>query len=263
MQNNLVNRQKEKWVRPWEIEAFDDLYNRDERFFAIIIKGAISWLNRNIMMYNKPINHFIFNTGSSYMYIESNGYKFSWKETSGEDQIYMHLPRCIINLQNLSIPTEELTSPYARGTYERRNGENIQGFNSEIKRIPIEIDANLEYTLSNFNERIVLIQEIIDKLIFQKYFQITYLGKQINCSIEFTAGQSLQTNKIDLTSPETNVKTMELPIKICTNYPIINEHSEISTNAVISEFNGSLDAYDDDPREKSSTLTDKNKYTVS
>ena len=53
---NIVNRDITPWERPWNITKFDDLYNRDDRYFAVLIKGVLSWLNRNIVMYNKPIN---------------------------------------------------------------------------------------------------------------------------------------------------------------------------------------------------------------
>ena len=49
--NNVFNREREPWIRPWNQEKFDDLYNRDERFFSIVIKGLLSWLNRNIVLY--------------------------------------------------------------------------------------------------------------------------------------------------------------------------------------------------------------------
>ena len=133
------------WIRPWNMEKFDYLFNRDERYFAVLLKGMLSWFNRNVVMYNKPINHFIFATGSSYMYIESNGYEFKWNETSGEDWMYMQLPRCVIEFGSLRIPTEELTSPYVRGNYERINGDIIQGFNAQIRRLPVEMDFTFRY----------------------------------------------------------------------------------------------------------------------
>ena len=115
--NNTVNRKNKKWLRPWNVKQFNDLYNRDDRFFSVLIKGAIGFLNSHIKMYDKPINHFIFNTGSSYMFVESNGYEFSWNETSGEDSMYMELPRCVVELGNISIPQEELSQSFARGNY--------------------------------------------------------------------------------------------------------------------------------------------------
>ena len=237
----VFNKEKEKWIHPWNIKQFDNLYNRDERFFSIVIKGLISYLNRNIVLYDESINHFIFNTGSSYLYVESNGYEYSMEETSGEDTMYMKLPRCILELSDISIPTEELTSPFSRGYYERQNGNAIMGYNAEIRRLPIELTVNAKYYLSNFNESIVLLQELIDKMIFQNYFNITYLGNIIQCSIEFPGSMTPQLNKIDMTSPEPNQRNITLDFKICTSYPIINERTEIGTDKVIEVFKVNVD----------------------
>lgn len=234
---NIFNKiDDDIWIRPWNEEKFDDLYNRDERFLSIVIKGLISWFNRNILMYNKPINHFIYNTGSSLMYIESNGYDFSWTETSGEDMMYMQLPRCIMTLGTISIPSEELSAPYSRGNYERKSGNLIRGYNAEIRRLPLDIQINLHYYLSTFNEYLILIQELIDKLIFQRYFNITYLGQIIRCSIEFPADYNIELNHIDMSSPDSTQKSISLDIKLSTNYPLINERTAIRTDKVIENF---------------------------
>lgn len=235
----VFNRDKiQPWKRPWNIEQFDDLYNRDDRFFAVLIKGLMSWLNRNIIMYNKPINHFVFNTGSSYLYVEANGYEYKLNETTGEDYIYMQMPRCVIEISSINFPQEELTSPYSRGFYERRDGNNIRGFNSEIRRLPVEVSFSLKYVFSNFNESIVVLQEIIDKLIYQQYFNITYLGKIIKCSIEFPQDMKPELNKIDMASSEVNQRNLMFDVKVCTNYPIINERSEIPADVIIETFSG-------------------------
>ena len=33
----VVNKKIDKWIRPWEIEKFDNLSVRDERYFSILI----------------------------------------------------------------------------------------------------------------------------------------------------------------------------------------------------------------------------------
>lgn len=240
---NVFNREKASWVRPWNTEKFDDLYNRDERFFAIVIKGLISWLNRNIVLYNKSVNHFIFNTGSSYLYMESNGYEYNLNETTGEDTMYMTLPRCIMEIQGINFPTEELSSPFARGNYERRNGNMLCGYNAEIRRLPIELDIDLKYYLSNFNETIIILQELIDKLVFQQYYNISYLGQVIQCSIEFPGNVNPEINKIDMSSPDPNQRNVNISVKICTNYPLINERTEIPTDKVIVAYGMNIDLF--------------------
>lgn len=241
MSKNIVNKEIDKWDRPWNLKSFDNLYNRDERFFAIILKGAFAWLNKNILMYNEPIQHFIFNTGSSYLYIESNNYEFSWKETTGEDQMYMKLPRCICEIDNISIPLEELTSPYSIGKYERLSSDNtIKGYSAEIRRIPVQISLSLDYYLSNFNESIILVQELIDKILFQKYFKVIYLGNELQCSLEFPQDFAIELNKIDMTSPEINQKHINIKLNIDTNYPQINTRTEILQTDIIDNYSMNL-----------------------
>lgn len=255
---NLVNKKIDRWVRPWNVEKFNELEKRDERFFSIVLKGVLGWLTRNIVLYNKPIKHFIFNTGSTYMYLEDNGYTFSWTETSGEDTIYMEMPRCLCELGSINIPTEELTSPFVRGVYERKNNGQIQGFNAEMRRLPLEIDLKCRYVLSNFNESIVLLQEIVDKLIFQKYFKVVYLGQTIDVSIEWPSTTNIGINKIDMTSPETNQKNIEIDLKICTTYPQINERTEMSNDAIIAKFGTEVDIH----RGLNDKWTDEETYKI-
>ena len=112
MDDNIINKKVSTWKRPWNLTKYDDLYNRDERFLSVVVKGMLLWLNSHIVMYDAPINHFIFSTGSSYMYVENNGYEFSWKEATGEDMTYMHLPRCVVSMDGVSVENEELSSGY-------------------------------------------------------------------------------------------------------------------------------------------------------
>lgn len=223
------------WKHPWNLEKFDNIYNKDERFFSILVKGALAWLNKNIVLYNKPINHFFLFTGSSYMYVETNGYDFKLAETSGEDWLYMQMPRCVIEFSDIAFNVDALTNKFARGEYERLDSDTneISGYNAEIMRIPIEINLQLKYVLSNFNEALVLIQELIDKFVYQKFFSIVYLGQLIRCGIEFPTSARPELNKISMDNNETNQKVVQLDIKITSNYPAINERTEVPNSSVI------------------------------
>ena len=247
MADKVSENKSSTWLRPWNIEKFDDLYNRDERYFAILTKGALAWLTQNIILYNKPITHFIFNTGSAYLYVELNGYSYSVKETTGEDYIYMHMPRCIVEINDINVPMEELTSPYVRGQYERRDGNDIKGYNAQIRRLPIELTLTAHYVLSNFNELMILIQELIDKVTFQKYFNVVYLGQIIQCSLEINPSYQFQINKIDMESTETNQKTIDIVYKLCANYPLIDEATEVENSKIIASFGTSTTLFKNDP----------------
>lgn len=236
---------KNTWVRPWNIEKFDDLSNRDERFFSILLKGALGYLQSNIVLYNKEIRHYIFNTGSSYMYIEDNGYEYNMSETTGEDGMYNHMPRCVATLGDISIDNTELSQPHARGTYERREDNQIKTFNAEMRRMPIQVSLNCTYVTQTTNEMLILIQELIDKLAFQQYFRITYLGQVIECAIQTQESFQAQFNQIDMTSPDVNQKTLTLSFTINSSYPVINVRSEIPANKIIRTFNATIETYKD------------------
>lgn len=241
------------WVRPWDKERTDDLYKKDERYFSILIKGILAYLNKNIILNGNSISHFIFNTGSSMMYIEKNGYEFSWCETTGEDQMYMKMPRCVVELGDITVDTAELSSPFARGFYERISSIDgkMKEFSAEIRRTPIELTIDCKYVLSTFNESIILIQELIDKLLFQKYFYIVYLGQKIQCSIEFPNSNKIEFNKIDMMSTETNQKNINIQLKVCSSYPIVNDKTEIDATKTVGTYNAGTVI------DQGSTTTDK------
>lgn len=236
MSKKVYQKTTSNWLRPWNLEKFDNLYDRDERYFAVLLKGALSWLTDNIVLYNKPVNHFIYTTGSSYLYVESNGYTFSMNETSGEDYMYMKMPRCVIEIGDINIPTEELSSPFVRGQYERRDGNEIKGYNAQMRRLPIEISLAAKYVLSNFNESIILVQELIEKVSWQQYFNIVYLGQIIQCSLEIDNNYQIQLNKVDMTATDTNQKTIEIQFKLCSNYPSIDERTEVENSKIIGQI---------------------------
>ena len=242
--NNLVNVDKDKWVRPWNKKKrdFDSISIRDDRFFSILIKGLLQWLNQNVVLYDEPVKHFILQTGSTYLYIEQNGYEFNMSETTGEDMIYHHLPRCVCEINNMNIPFEELTNPFIRGTYERLSSVDKQykGYNAQMRRLPIEMVFTLRYVFSNFNENLILLEEILNKFTFQKYFNIIYLGQKIQCSIEFPVDLSMNIPKIDFDSTESNQRVMEIQIKVDSYYPVINEDTEIENNKIIGNSRNNM-----------------------
>lgn len=248
MEQNILDT----WVRPWDKERTDDLYRKDDRYFSVLIKGVLAYLTKNIVLNGNPINHFIFNTGSSMMYIEKNGYEFSWCETTGEDQMYMKMPRCVVELGDITVDTAELSSPFSRGFYERISSIDgkMKEFSAEVRRTPIELTIDCKYVLSTFNESIILVQELIEKLLFQKYFYIIYLGQKIECSIEFPNSNKIEFNKIDMASSEVNQKTINIQLKVCSSCPILNDKTEIEASKIIGKYSGGLQL------EKNENITD-------
>lgn len=126
-----------------------------------------------------------------------------------------------------------------------------------MRRLPIELNMTLHYVLGNFNEAIILLQELIDKLVFQKFYNITYLGQKIQCSIEFPQQNNVNINKIDFDSTEVNQKNIDVAIKIESYYPIINIDTEIENSKVIREGQYNLDIQNHEEY-----IIDQTKYNI-
>ena len=105
-----------------------------------------------------------------------------------------------------------------------------------MRRLPVEISLSAKYVLSNFNESIILIQELIDKVSWQQYFNIVYLGQIIQCSLEIDNNYQIQINKVDMTAPDTNQKIIEIQFKLCSNYPSIDERTEVENSKIIEKI---------------------------
>jgi hypothetical protein len=71
-------------------------------------------------------------------------------------------------------------------------------------------------------------------------------------------------NKIDLSSPDPNVKNIQMPLKICSNYPIIDERTEMENTKLVQNTmygNGlQLNLTDKDPHEEDAIITDSKEY---
>jgi hypothetical protein len=75
---------------------------------------------------------------------------------------------------------------------------------------------------------------LFEKIVFQRYFNIVYLGQTIRSSIELEGNTEIKVNELDLASNEPNRRTMDFTIKVCTNLPCVNTQSETPTSLVVS-----------------------------
>lgn len=246
--NNIFNKEIQQWERPWNVVKFDDMTTHDTRFFSILIKGLLQYLTSHIVLYNKPINHYILQTGTEYLYVEQNGYEFSWNTTSGENTLYSHLPRCNVSIDDFRINKESLSQPYSYGQYERVVDDEVQTYAAQIRRLPLEIQVNLQYSLSNFNESIILIEELFNELVFQRYFKIAYLGQVIDCSIEFPESAKIEFNRPDMIGVESKNRLVNLTVTLRTNYPMIdNKNTETSVTNIIASFHHDANPHEHQP----------------
>lgn len=210
--------------------------NNSQQFLSTVIKSFINSLNGQIKLHNKAVPHFILNTGDDIMYLENKGQNNTVEpgKVSNEDFIYNSVPRCIIDVKNIEILEDQITSPYTRGYFEISDSDTIQNFNAEFRRIPMKISMELKYYLDSFSDVMDITQKIITKMLFIRVFNFDYLGQTLQASYKVPVTYDHEKNiAFDGGTTEQKLRTISLSIDIETNMPSFDENTVISSDDFI------------------------------
>ena len=227
----LFINNKEKKVSIDEVKKGDILIVKPGNRFAVdgvIVKGSThvdeSFISGESIPIKKSINDKVV-AGS----INLDGEVLYKAENIGRDSTISEIVRLVVEATNTKAPIARIA-------------DKVSGIFVPVVIFIALLTLIIHLILgSTFNESIILLEELMSKLIFQRYFDIVYLGQKIKCSIEFPSSNKIEVNKIDMTSTEVNQKTINLDVKICTNYPIIDLKTEINSSAIIQTFGVELD----------------------
>lgn len=220
-------------IREGEIDI-----NNQELFFSNLIKGFLLKLDDDIKIRDNYIPHIIMNTGDMTMYLNIKGQDQSIEpfQISNEDYVYNKIPRCVVNIGNIDLQSDQITSPCSRGILQYTYQDSIYTFSSEFRRYPVKITCDLKYYVDSFTDLLTLIQQIITKLAFIKVYNITYLGQQIKCSYKIPDnfdGEHLM--DIDGTTTDNTCKTLSLSIEVETNIPVYTHQTTVPADQYITK----------------------------
>ena len=187
--------------------------NHQELFFLAMIKGMIYDLNKTIKVRDKYVPHFIVNTGDDTMYLMVKGQDQSLEpmETTNEKYVYSCVPRCIVTTGGISIPTDQLTAPYAMGEYQIEHDGKIRTMSSEFRRIPLNMSVTLKYFLDTFTDSLEITQEIISKMAFINVYKFVYMGQVLPASYTLPDSQDIE-SILEFDGLSTDSKTRNISI---------------------------------------------------
>ena len=210
--------------------------NNQELFIRTLFRALVYNLNNQITCRDKKIPHFVLNTGDDIMYLEKKGQNAAIepKEVSNEDYIYNSVPRCILNLTDLEVLEDQVTSPYTRGNFDLEYEDTLYGFSAEFRRLPIKMTVSLKYYLDTFTDVLAVTQEIMSKMLFIRTFKFDYMGQTIQASYKVPTSYSHDKNiTFDGGTTEQKLRTIELSLEIESNMPIYNERTAIELDKFI------------------------------
>lgn len=207
--------------------------NNQELFMSSLFKALLYNLNQQIKLREKKIPHFMLNTGDDIMYLEHKGQDIN-KDPLGvpnEDYIYNSIPRCIVDLGDIEVLEEQITSPYTRGDFELTIDDVLTGFSAEFRRMPLKFSVTLKYYMDSFTDVMSVTQYIITKLLFIRTFKFDYLGQTIQASYKVPTAFSNEKNiTFDGGTTDQKLRTIELSLEVETNMPVYNERTVIENN---------------------------------
>lgn len=213
--------------------------NNNELFLSALFKGLVYKLNNQLKLRDKLIPHFVLNTGDDILYLEVKGqdYSIEPKDISNENFVYNSVPRCILNMSDIEILEDQLTSPYNRGNFDYENSDMLHGFNAEFRRMPLKLSVNMKYYLDNFIDTLTVTQQIITKLLFIQTFTFTYLGQTIQATYKVPSNFSHDKNiTFDGITTDSKLRTIEMNLEVETNMPVYNERTAVENDKFIRKM---------------------------
>lgn len=223
--------------------------NNQQLFISTLFKALLNNLNQQITLRDKKIPHFVLNTGDDIMYLEKKGQDMSKepKQVSNEDFIYNSVPRCILNMGDIEILEDQITSPYIRGNFDIEYKDAIHGYSAEFRRMPLKLTVSLKYYLDSFTDVMTVTQEIVSKMLFIRTFKFDYMGQTIQASYKVPTSYSHDKNiTFDGGTTEQKLRTIELSLEVETNMPVYNERTAIELDKFIRKMEHNLSIGDID-----------------
>ena len=151
------------------------------------------------------------------------------------------IPRCVVRPEGIDVITDQLTSPYTRGSLNVEYDDKVVAFNSEYRRMPLKMSINLKYYADTFTDSLSVAQQIVSKLMFIQTFNISYLGQSIRCSYKVPESISPEKNiEFDGGTTDQKARTIELELELEANFPVYDGSTAIEDDLLISGMRGEL-----------------------
>lgn len=235
--------------------------NAQENFFSKLIKGLMVDLTDSVKVRGKSVPHMIVNTGDDIMYLERKGQDMSVepKEVSNEKYIYNCIPRGVVTPGGVNLLTDQLTSPYTRGTFQIENEGNLYEMTAEFRRMPLTMSVGVKYYLDSFTDSLELLQYVITHVNFIRTFQIIYMGQSIQCSYKFPENFEDEFNaEFDGLTQDSKFKTVDVQLEVETNIPVYYPRTAIESENIISGESLWSVSWIEEDEEKSKVFYDEN-----
>ena len=218
-------------IRSGEIDC-----NQQDNFIGAVIKGILWDLTRV-----SGIPHTMIHTGDDTMWLFERGYDASKEpvQVTNQDGIYQKIPYCAVDAGGVTIMPDQLSNPHVRGVFQMEYENNLYTLNGEFRRLPIQMELNLNYFSDSFTMMLGQIQFILTHLAYINTLYINYMGQSIIVSYKTpdNVDSEYLTDLEGLTS-ESKLRHLSLAIEVETAIPVFNNRTIMDDNKRITSGGG-------------------------
>lgn len=200
-------------------------------FFQTAITSFVQNLSRAFKQFIPSVPVYILNTGDQLLTDE-------FIETEGQE-----IPRVVIDVDGLSIASDQLTNPYERGEFIITEDKQDVGYSAFLRRIPITFSLPVKITTANIIEQLKW-QEILLLILYRNnVFHFQYYKKDNKGIYRLPDNMEIERNIEYGFDSDRRYRTITIPVEIDLQYPafdIFNTTSLSKVDNCIKNWGGSI-----------------------
>lgn len=190
-------------------------------FFQIAISALVDNITQLFARIGQNIPVYVFNTGDQVMTDE-------FMETTAQS-----IPRLVLSVEDLSIQSDNLTSPYQRGEFVVEENKEDIAYTSLVRRIPVKLSIGCQLTVSNVLEmfkwqELILLSLFKQNVVRFQYYKKTNMGAY-NLPDDISAEKNLEFGFDD----NRRNRTIQFTIEYDLQYPAF----DLSPNSLMKGSN--------------------------
>lgn len=200
-------------------------------FFQTAITSFVQNLSRALKQFIPNVPVYILNTGDQLLTDE-------FIEAEGQE-----IPRAVIDVDGLSIASDQLTNPYERGEFIINENKQDIGYSAYLRRIPITFELPVKITVANIIEQLKW-QEILLLLLYRNNtFHFQYYKKDNKGIYRLPDNMETERNVEYGFDSDRRYRTITIPIQLDLQYPafdIFGTTSLMKLDNCIKNWGGSI-----------------------
>lgn len=219
------------------MSGFSHKYNTDQSVIRYAIIGLLRYLNKTVEYTYQITDNDTKTIKVAFLYDMAGDERFyqdlfiqpGWKDCEPDfiEGNYEYIPRGMIKLSNIIIPTAEIVNRFVRASYTVENNGAIEKRNAQLNSLPFNLSFEAEVFCDTLNEALGITERILEVLFKNIVFHINYNGYIVPCRAGLPDNYTIQKAAEFTFQVGEPIKIM-IPIEMSTYKPIPDVGSDRS-----------------------------------